>query len=287
MWMVSKDPFTEKKYSNECTDKSYYSQDSLHGRSTNQQVALEHAQACSSMLLFVLEHARACARSSMLEHVHSMRMLARARACQKKEEGACLLQFSPTVKTASNHSLTTERLDLDQPGIRFWQASNQSLTSEWLQLDKLTIKFRHDTMITKDSSTPTPIPIPTEKHTGRQSPQSAPWTYPKLLLLRTDFDEWLWLVICQFYPHCVRRLNDNVMFDSRLDLGTYGHDDLVKVLEVLFCVAFGTEFFSHFQQVVFVFLAQILSFAVFLANFLNCIASFTDFRVSLYSLVKV
>ena len=85
----------------------------------------------------------------------------------------------------------------------------------------------------------------------------------------------------------MRRLNDNVMLDSRLDLGTYGHDDLVKVLEVLFCVAFGTDFFSHFKQVVFVFLAQILSFAVFLASFLNCIASFTDFRVSLCSLVKV
>ena len=119
--MVSKDPSTENKYSNECTAKSHCSQDSLHGRSTNQQVALEHARACSSMLLFVLEHARACARSSMLKHVHSimMRMLEHARACQKKEEGACLLQFSPTVNTASYHSLSTERLDLDQPGIRF------------------------------------------------------------------------------------------------------------------------------------------------------------------------
>ena len=139
---------------------------------------------CSRML----EHARACARSSMLEHVHSMRMLEHARACQKKEEGACLLQFSPTVNTASNHSLTTERLDLDQPGIRFWQVNNQSLTSEWLELDKLTMRFRHATMITKDSSTLTPIPIPTEKHTGRQSPQSAPWTYPKAASLA----HWFW-----------------------------------------------------------------------------------------------
>jgi len=76
------------------------------------------------------------------------------------------------------------------------------------------------------------------------------------------------------------------MFDSRLDLGTYGYNDFVKMLQALFCVAFITEFFSYFKQVVFVFRAQILTVWQYLAH-ISRIASFTDVIVFLSSLVKV
>jgi len=48
--------------------------------------------ARSNLLMFVCEDA--CVVSIMLEHAHAWSMREHAQACQKKDEGACLLHFN-------------------------------------------------------------------------------------------------------------------------------------------------------------------------------------------------